>query len=207
MGSIVKPSHEGIYGTLLHIYPQSFRKHYGTIMVQTFDDMLENERSSIGRLRIWTITLMDMPFSAAKEHITNGGGISMNRNFKLLLGAALAAILIAGAGSWWLGSLHARRNVGIERVTPAQLADAMQQDSFYSAYGDTAVLFSGKVLSVTEHNNTTLVTFTTGRPYSVTCQFASNVSVKNDQTLSIAAPAGSAERQTSGVLLHNCLIN
>jgi hypothetical protein len=207
MGFIVKPSPVGIYGTLLHVYPQSFRKHYGTTMVQTFDDMLENERSSIGRLRIWTITLIDMPFSAAKEHITNGGGISMNRNFKLLLGAALVAILIVGAGSWWFGNLHARRNVGIERVTPAQLADAMQQDGFYSTYGDAAVLFSGKVSSVTERNNAALVTFTTGRPYGLTCQFASNVSVKSGQTLSIAAPAGSAERQTKGVLLHNCLIN
>lgn len=207
MGFIVRPKPVGIYGTLLHVYPQSFRKHYGTTMMQTFDDMLEDEHTSIGRLRIWTITLLDMPFSAAKEHITNGGGITMNRNFKLLLGAALAAILIVGAGSWWFGYLHARENVGIERVGVAQLADAMQQDDFYSTYGDAAVLFTGKVASVKMKDNASLVSFSTGRPYNVVCQFPRAVAYKIGQTISVAAPAGSAAREAHGVLLHDCVDN
>jgi hypothetical protein len=205
MRSIAKTKPVSLYGSLLRLYPQKFQAQYGIAMQQTFDDMLDDESTTIGRLEIWIRTLINLPFSAAKEHINNGGGLTMTRNTKL--GCLVAAIFVAGGGSWWFGNLHARQTVGIERVTVAQLADAMQQDDFYSSYGDAAVLFSAKASSITAHNNAALVTFETGRPYSVTCQFASNVSVKSGQTLSIAAPAGSAERQTKGVLLHNCLLN
>jgi hypothetical protein len=207
MGSTAKTKPVRFYGSLLRLYPQTFQAHYSATMRQTFADMLDNESTVSGRLKIWMRTLIDLPFSAAKEHITNGGGFTMARNTKLLVGCLIAAIFVAGGGSWWLGYLHARQTVGIERVTAAQLANAMQQDGFYSAYGDAAVLFSAKVSSVTEHDNAASVTFSTGRPYSVTCQFAGNVSAKSGQILSIAAPAGSAERQVHGVLLHNCLVN
>lgn len=207
MGSTVKTKHRGIYVSLLRVYPQTFQAQYSVTMQQTFDDMLEGESTTFGRLRVWLRTFLDLPFSAAKEHITNGGELTMTRNIKLLVSCLIVAVFVVGAGSWWFGYLHARRTVGVERVTVAQLADAMQQDGFYSAYGDAAVLFNAKVDSVTQHNGAALVTFTTGRPYSVTCQFASNVSIKSGQMVSIAAPAGSAERQSNSVLLHNCLIN
>jgi hypothetical protein len=207
MGFIVKPKPAGIYGTLLHVYPQSFRDHYRTTMVQTFDDMLKNERTGFGRLRVWAITLLDLPFSAGKEHVTNGKGVIMNRNFRLLVGTALAAIVIVGIGSFWFGSLHARQNVGVEQVGVTQLADAMQQDDFYSTYGDAALLFTGKVAAVKRGTNATLVTFATGRPYSVTCQFPKTIAARMGQTLSVAAPGGSADRQTRGVLLHDCIVN
>jgi hypothetical protein len=207
MGFFVKPKSTEIYGALLHMYPQSFRGHYGPTMKQTFDDMLEGERTKAGQLRLWARTLLDLPLSAGKEHLTNGKDSTMNRNFKLLLIAAVAGVLIVGAGSFWFGKLHAWRSVGIERVGVAQLADAMQQDNFYSSYGSSVVLFNAKVTVVKHGQTATLVTFETNRPYSVTCQFPNNVPVSSGKTISVAAPAGSAERQKSGVLLHNCLIN
>lgn len=206
MRSIAKTKTVSLYGSLLRLYPQTFQAQYRVTMQQTFDDMLDGESTIIGRLGVWIRTLVDLPFSAAKEHIIKGGGLTMTRNIKLLVGCLIAAIFVVGGGSWWFGYLHARQTVGIERVTVAQLADAMQQDGFYSTYGDAAVLFNAKVVSVSKHDNAALVT-ETGRPYSVICQFASNVSVSIGQTISIAAPAGSAERQTRGVLLHNCLVN
>lgn len=207
MRSIVKPKFAGIYGVLLHVYPQAFRKHYRATMVQTFDDMLENERTSFGRLRIWAITLADLPFSATKEYVTSGKDINMNRNVKLLLAAALAAVVIAGVGSFWFGSLHTRQKASVKQVGVAQLADAMQQDDFYNTYGDTTLLFNGNVAQVKNDTNVTLVTFATGRPYGVTCQFPRTTSVKTGQTLSVAAPGGSADRESRGVLLHNCIEN
>lgn len=207
MGSAPNSRPVKIYGTLLRLYPQSFQKQYGPTMEVTFSDMLEGERTGLGRIMVWTRAMFDLPVSATREHITNGKDIHMNRNTKIILLGACIAILIVGLGSFWEGNLHARQSVGIERVTAGQLADAMQQDSFYSDFGNAAVLFSANAESVKTHGNASLVTFTTGRPFNVVCQFPKAVSFKSGQKVSVAAPAGSAERETHGVLLHNCLEN
>lgn len=207
MGSMVKSRSSNAYGSLLRLYPLSFRQHYAVTMQQTFDDMLNGETNKLGRMRVWATTMVDLPLSAGKEHITNGKELSMNRNTKIIIGIVALILLLANAGSFWFGNLHARNSIGVEKVTVSQLADAMQQDDFYSTYGNTAVLFSGKVESVTTQGNAALATFNTGRPYSLTCQFASAISLKQGDVVSIAAPAGSAERQPHGVFLHNCLRN
>ena len=207
MGLIVKPRRTGVYGALVRIYPQSFRNRFGTTMVQTFEDMLKSEQTKLGRLKVWARTLIDLPFSATKEYATNGKEVTMDRNIKLLLGATILAIVIVGVGSYWAGSLHSRQTIGIDRVSIAQLGDAMQQDDFYSSYGDSALLFSGTVASFKDDNTVTSVAFATNRPYNVVCQFPSHTAVKLGQTISVAAPGGSAERQKAGVLLHNCSLN
>jgi hypothetical protein len=207
MGYPARPKPTNLYATLVHIYPKTFRTRYGTTMIQTFDDMLEHEQTTLGRLKVWARTLVDLPVSAGKEHITNGKGIHMHRNMKLVLGAAIVAIILVGAGSYWAGNLHARQSIGIERVTTAQLADAMQQDTFFSSYGSAALLFQGTVSSIKYGNSATLVTFASTRPFKVVCQFPSHISTQVGQKIAVAAPGGSAERQTAGVLLHSCTIN
>jgi hypothetical protein len=207
MGHTARPKLSSLYATLVHIYPQSFRSHYGTTMVQTFDDMLDSESTKVGRLKVWARTLTDLPLSAGKEYVTNGKEINMNKSIKLLLGAAVLAVIIVGAGSYWAGNLHARQSIGIERVTTSQLGDAMQQDNFFSSYGSAALLFKATASDIKNGSNVTLVTFATNRPFNVVCQFPSNLSVKTGQTISVIASGGSAERQKSGVLLHNCSLN
>lgn len=207
MGSTVKSRQLAIYGSLLRLYPQSFQKRYSTTMEQTFADMLQAEEAEWGRTLLWTRALVDLPMTAGKEHLTNGKELYMNRTTKFVIAVSLAAIGIVGFTSFWEGTLHARSNIGVVRVTTAGLADAMQQDDFYSTYGNTAVLFTGKVANVKTQGNTSLVTFDTGRPYNVVCQFPQVVSFTSGQSASIAAPAGSAERQPKGVLLHDCLQN
>lgn len=207
MGYPAKPKPNGLYAALVRIYPQPFRNHYGTTMIQTFDDMLESEPTQVGRIKVWMRTLTDLPVSAGREYITNGMGVIMSRNMKLLLVAAIAAMIILGFGSYWAGNLHARQNIGIERVTTAQLGDAMQQDNFFSSYGSAALLFNGTVASFKDGSNVTLVTFASSDSFNVICQFPSHTSIKAGQTISVAAPGGSAERQKAGVLLHNCSLN
>ncbi len=176
-------------------------------MQQTFKDMLEGEKTNFGRGLVWVRALLDLPISASKEHLNYGKEINMNRNTKFVIVGALIAVVIVGLASFWEGNLHARTNIGVERVTTAQLADAMQQDNFYSTYGNSAVLFSGKVIDINTKDNASIVSFNTGRPYSVVCQFPKQVTFKTNDIISIAAPAGSAERQVKSVLLHNCLEN
>lgn len=197
----------GIYAALLHAYPRSFREHYAGTMVQTFDDMLEAEPSWLGRFRIWTRTLVNLPFSAGKQHLTTKEELNMNRNMKLVILSSAVAVLIVGIGSFWFGNLHARQTAGVEKVKVAQLADAMQKDNFYGKYGSATVIFSARVASTTYKNNVTLVNFTTNRPYDVTCQFPHDITAKIGQSLSVVAPAGSADRLKHGVLLHGCVEN
>ena len=191
-----------VYSKLLYLYPVRYRQQYARPMVQTFDDMLDGEASKLARVAIWGRTLVDLPASATKEHLTNGANITMSRNVKIILAGVVVLLLIANIGSYWFGNLHARQVAGIQRVTPAEMADAMQQDNFYSNYGGAALLFSGTITSINEKNGMSLAVINTGRPYSVTCQFTTPVS--SGETISIAAPGGSAERLPQGVLLHNC---
>lgn len=204
MGSTVRPPRTSLYGSLLRLYPQSFQQRYSTTMEQTLADMLEAEKSKWGRTVLWSRALVDVPITAGKEHLTNGKDLYMNRNTRFILAGALIAIIVVGLASFWKGNLYARNNVGIVKVSSAQLADAMQQDDFYSTYGDTVVLFTGKVFSIKAQGSASLVTFATGRPYNVVCQFPRPVSFSSGQNVSVVAPAGSADRESKGVLLHNC---
>ena len=196
----------GFYAKLVGLYPASYRQHYAQPMVQTFDDMLEAEPSKTGRLIIWARALWDIPSSALKEHLTNGKGIVMSRTLKMILAGIVAVLLIANGASFWFGILHGRGAVGIEKVTPVELADAMQQDHFYSSYGEAALLFSGVVTSTRQKDGVTIATFKTGTAYALECQFP-NAEVKAGDMVSVAAPGGSAERLPHGVLLHNCVKN
>lgn len=207
MASAGSPGGVRVYAALLRLYPQPFQKQYSGTMQQTFADLLEAEPRASGRLAVWMRTLADVPVSAAREHITNGKDYTMNRTTKYIITGACAAVIAVGAASFWEGSLHARNDIGVEKVTVAELADAMQQDHFYNTYGDAAVLFTGKVTTVQTQQNASLVTFATGRPYALICQFPKAVALQPGQTISVAAPAGSAERQHQGVLLHDCLEN
>ncbi len=207
MGFIAKSHRQLVYGSLLRLYPQSFQKKYSKTMQQTFNDMLDDEKTGFGRSIIWSRALIDLPLTASKEHISNGKDFNMNRNIKLIIAATIIAFVVVGLGSFWEGNLRAKSNIGIERVTTVQLADAMQQDDFYNTYGDTVVLFTGNVASTKTKGNVSLVTFDTGHSYNVVCQFSKTNSLSIGQSVSVAAPAGSAERESNGVLLHNCIQN
>lgn len=195
-----------VYAKLIGLYPESYRRRYAQPMVQTFDDMLEAEQSKIGRAAIWIRVLRDLPGSALREHITNGKGVAMSRNLKILLASVAVLLLLANGASFWFGILHARQAVGIERVTTTQLADAMKHDGFYSEYGNAALLFTGQVVATKQQGNVTIATFKTDSSYSLECQF-SNIQLNIGQSISVAAPGGNASRLVNGVLLHDCMQN
>lgn len=207
MGTMAKGTHRGIYGKLLVLYPSSYRRQYAGPMVQTFDDLLDGEASTWGKAQVWLRALLDLPTSALREHLTNGEDLNMKmtRNTKLLFGGVVLVLLVANGFSWWFGNLHSRQTAGISKVSLSQLAEAMQQDHFYHSYGDTTLLFSGQVANVQQSNKGMLVaTFQTATSYSVSCEFPNDGQIKKGDNLYVAAPGGSAERQTNGVLLHKC---
>ena len=84
------------YRTLLHIYPDAYRKQYGEQMVQTLADMLDDATSSSKRVSIWTRTLLDLPISAARQQITYTGAVMTAQTPKYVKnsGIAGAALLV-----------------------------------------------------------------------------------------------------------------
>lgn len=207
MGITAKNRQTRFYARLLVIFPSRYRKRYQQPMVQTFDDMLEENSSLSGKVVVWLRTLIDLPMSALKEHLTNEGDYIMTRKMQILFGSVVVLLLLANGFSWWFGNLHSRRTSGVEKVTVAELADAMQGDHFYSTYGNTTVLFHGKVVALQQKGKVALVSFETGASYSLTCQFPRVEQIHKGENISVAAPGGTAERQPHGVLLHDCLID
>lgn len=205
MGRTPNLTSRDVFAKLVNLYPAAYRRRYGKPMVQTFEDMLAAEPGKTGRLAVWVRTLRDLPKSIIKEHITDGRGFAMSRNTKLVVAGVVSILILANAVSFWFGVLHSRQDTSVQSVTTAQLADAMQQDGFYSTYGNAALLFRGKVSAVHTQGGKTVATFETGRPYVVECQFTDQKDVKIGATLSVAAPAGSAKRLPQGVLLYDCV--
>jgi hypothetical protein len=205
MASPAKTRSHDLYTRLLLLYPAHYRRQYGEPMVQTFDDMLADEPTRLGRASLWLRALWDIPQSAVNIYITDGKEIHMSRNTKIILTVVAAFLLLANGASFWFGTLHARQTSGVQQVTPTQLADAMQNDHFYSSYGGAALLFSGTVANVQQQNGDSLVRFSAGHTFAVTCQFAGAPKIHAGQKLAVAAPGGSAERLAKGVLLHGCV--
>ena len=61
------------YRHLLSFFPAGYRNEYGPLMLQLFRDQcrdaLQERPTSLGR--VWSRTLADLAFSAAREHLTN----------------------------------------------------------------------------------------------------------------------------------------
>jgi hypothetical protein len=199
-----RPKNNGLYGNLLRLYPAPFRQQYGEPMSQTFADMLEDQTSQSGRFLVWARTLVNLPFSALGQHMNLKGGTEMTRKMVSLFGAGLLALIIVAIGSFWFGHIRAEQTVGIARVPVSRLGNAMQQDHFYSDYGNAAVLFNAPVTSLNKQKGLYTVGFRTQSSYSVTCQFATSPQAKVGQSLSLIAPGGRAVRQPHGVLLRGC---
>lgn len=64
---------EWLYRRLLWLYPADFRRDYGALMVQIFNDM----RADGGGLRFWMRILRDLAVSAITERFYQDGGLTM----------------------------------------------------------------------------------------------------------------------------------
>jgi hypothetical protein len=194
----------GLYGNLLRLYPVKFRQQYGEPMAQTFEDMLEAQQTPGGRAKVWLRTLFNLPFSAFGQHMNLKGGFAMSKKMYLALGCVLIALVVVTIGSFWFGHVKTEQGTVVARVSTTELGNAMQQDDFYSQYGSTALLFSGKVASSTARKGLTIVTFESRSAYDVQCRFSTSPHVKTGDTISVVAPGGQAVRQPHGVLLLGC---
>lgn len=82
-----------IYQKLLSLYPEQYRKKYGSQMVQTMDDMLAHESNRLQRVGIWLKEIIVLPPNLFEQHmiaVSRRGGLAP----KTLMGFVALALLI-----------------------------------------------------------------------------------------------------------------
>jgi len=92
-------------------------------------------------------------------------------------------------------------------VTADEIAAAMQEDRFFTDYGQALLVVRGTVKSVDEQGNDQLIELGTNLTTSVLCVVGSrSVHVRVGESLSVTARAQDAQRQRSAVMLQGCRI-
>ncbi len=103
------------------------------------------------------------------------------------------------------------RPTSVAQVSPDQIAQAMQADSFYATYGSSELIVTGTVASVEPQGDGERVEFVMAGAMKVQCQLSSspsNLQPGEKITARITDPRHNVVRQDGGVLLNNCtLIN
>jgi hypothetical protein len=95
----------------------------------------------------------------------------------------------------------------IVQVTADEIAQAMQEDRFFSDYGQNTLLVRGVLASLYWQNNVHVAALSTSIQTTVLCDLGSaTTSVRPGNTITITAPAADAQRASFAVMLRNCKV-
>lgn len=56
------------YEKLLKLYPKAYRDKYGAEILQTLEDMLDDQPTSLGRAKVWLRTFLDLPIDVFNQN-------------------------------------------------------------------------------------------------------------------------------------------
>jgi hypothetical protein len=130
------------------------------------------------------------------------------KNFRPLI-IILLVMLIAFVVliTLFLGDKYAVDSLTIKRVTPSQIANAMQGDYFFSSYRENTLIVQGTVLSVDRSNNDLVVSLVSSSKFKALCDFGnSSPNIKAGETITVLSEGAQAERQSNAVMLKDCVI-
>jgi hypothetical protein len=131
----------------------------------------------------------------------------MSRSRVLRNAALVVVVVLLGGGSFFWGDKHALETQVITRATPDQLANAMQQDAFYSDYRGSTLLIDATVTSVTDRAGATIVKLVTSSSFTVLCNLGQAPAITHaGDAVTVVAEGAAAQRQSAGVLLQGCAI-
>ena len=128
--------------------------------------------------------------------------------WRVLRNAALVVVVgLLGVGSFFWGDKHALETEVITRATPDQLANAMQQDAFYSDYRGSTLLIDATIASVTDRAGATMIKLVTTSSFTVLCSLdQAQAKAHAGDAVTVVAEGAAAQRQSAGVLLQGCAI-
>lgn len=130
----------------------------------------------------------------------------MNKIAKRLLPFLLLLLLVALPACSLSGVLRRSTPTPVEvQVTADQIAQAMQEDEFFSDYRGDMLLVTGKVNAVNQKDRDTRLELETSLPTKVVCELGTQtITAKPGDSVTVQAQAAEAERAPSAVLLKNC---
>lgn len=127
---------------------------------------------------------------------------------RTILIITLVIVLLAfGIACFVAGQRHGLRSMTIKRVSPEQLATAMQQDRFYSTYGENTLLVTGAITAVGKQDNNLVATFKTSASFKAQCDLGNNnQNLPTDQEVTLVTEGSTARRLPNAVLLMDCTL-
>jgi hypothetical protein len=129
----------------------------------------------------------------------------MSRVRVLVVIGALCVLAGVGGIGFFSGDRYALANLTVQETTPDQLAAAMQNDQFYSAYNEDTLVVRGLVASLTGDGSGAVLQFQTQSAFTTRCQFEHYpTTVHPGDTISVLTEGATAERLASAVLLRGC---
>jgi hypothetical protein len=130
----------------------------------------------------------------------------MIKNTYLWLVIIVVAFFVIIFGTYLLGWRHSLNNLSIKTATPTQLASAMKSDNFYASYNENTLLVKGIVSSVSKQGSDNVIGLKADSTYQALCDIGKNTPPAKGSNVSLVAIGATAERQTTAVLLKNCVI-
>ena len=127
----------------------------------------------------------------------------------MVLAIGLGCVAVVAAASWTLGRQRALASLAFVDVSAGEAAQAMQDDRFFSDYGDKIFVVHGPVAEVNATGSGFTVSVGTGTTVGLTCTIrapAGLVPPPAGSDITIVAPGGTAQREPSSVDLPVCRV-
>jgi hypothetical protein len=123
--------------------------------------------------------------------------------------AAILVLICLSACGLLREPLPTPQPTSVVQVSADQVAQAMDDDHFYAAYGQTTLLIQGTVAAIDPQPEHFILTLATSGSTQVLCDLGSQVAaikVGDSVTVRSADPEKDVARQDAGVLIRNCTI-
>lgn len=145
-----------------------------------------------------------MTWVAAMPHF----GVVTKSRWLTVVGIGLIIALVSGAGMWWAGRLRALESLAFVDVSATTAARAMQEDHFFSDYGDKILVVHGTVMAVQGAGKGRQISLRTDSAFGLTCAItgAPPGLPTSGAAVTLVAPGGSAQRQPASVALPDCRV-
>jgi len=85
------------YRLSLLLYPADFRRRYGEPMLQTMADMMADEPTLLGKIRLGLRLCIDAQQSIVKENVTHKGDFIMQTQNKFIVAGFLLVVALIGS--------------------------------------------------------------------------------------------------------------
>jgi len=125
----------------------------------------------------------------------------------IVLAVCTATVLVAAAASWLFGRQRALTSLAFIDVSASTAAQAMQDDQFYSDFGDKVVVVHGTIATVQSTTGGREIALRTDIAFGLTCTItepAAGPQPSVGSVVSLVAIGGNAQREASSVNLPDC---